>query len=77
MSLLLSIPLGIQYWLYAFGHNISPGAPIALDPFTPYVVGSYQIATYGIVSYLHLGYFVLVGIFVTWYLLNKKSAMGS
>jgi hypothetical protein len=71
-ALLVSVPLGIQYWLYVFGHNISTEAPIALDPFTPYVIGGYQIATFTIVSYLHLGYFVLIGILVAWYIVGRK-----
>jgi hypothetical protein len=73
--LLLSIPLGIQYWLYAFGHNINPDAPIALDPFTPYVVGSYEVANFMIVAYLHVGYFLLVGTFAASYFVNKKRAL--
>lgn len=72
LALLLSVPIGIQYWLYTFGHNINPNAPIALDPFTPYVVGSYVVANFTIVAYLHAGYFLLVGAFAAWYYLNKK-----
>lgn len=73
--LLLSVPLGIQYWLYAFGHNINPDAPIALDPFTPYVIGSYEVATFMIVTYLHAGYFLLIGAFAVSYFVNKKRAL--
>ena len=75
LVLLVSVPLSIQYWLYGFGHNLSSEAPIALDPFTPYVIGSYEVATYMIFSYLHLGYFLLIGIFLSWYLVNRKMAV--
>lgn len=69
---LLVVPLGIQYWLYLFGHNINPDATVALDPFTPYVVGSYQVATFMITSYLHGGYLLLVGTLAASLLLHKK-----
>lgn len=72
LVLLLAAPLGIQYWLYLFGHNINPDATIALDPFTPYVVGNYEVATFKITSYLHEGYFLLVGTFVASLFVRKK-----
>lgn len=72
--LLLSVPLSIQYWLYSFGHNINPDAHLALDPFTPYVVGSYEVANFMIVTYLHVGYFLLIGAFAASYFVNKKWA---
>lgn len=72
--LLLAVPLGIQYWLYIFGHHINPDAPIALEPFTPYVVGSYEVANFMIVTYFHVGYFLLIGSFATSYFVNKMWA---
>lgn len=72
LTLLATVPVGIQYWLYTFGHNLNPDAPIALDPFTPYVFGSYEVATYKIVSYLHAGFFALAAVLAVSYLLERK-----
>lgn len=58
--LLVSLPAYIQYWLYEFGHEIRPGAAIRIEPFTPYALGYFQVANFKVISFFHVGYWVLV-----------------
>ena len=50
------------YKLYVFGHNLDPDAPIKLEPFTPAIFGSKQIANFTTSSYPQLGS-AFIGIF--------------
>ena len=50
------------YKLYVFGHNLDPDAPIKLEPFTPAIFGSKQIANFTTSSYPQLGS-MYIGIF--------------
>jgi hypothetical protein len=43
----------LYYKLYAFGHNLDPRAPVTVEPFTPAVLGSKQIANF--TTHAHLG----------------------
>lgn len=43
------------YKLYVFGHNLDPGAPIKVEPFTPAIFGSKQIANFSTHSFPALG----------------------
>lgn len=43
------------YKLYVFGHNLDPDAPLKLEPFTPAIFGSKQIANFTTESYPQLG----------------------
>lgn len=43
------------YKLYVFGHNLDPDAPIKLEPFTPAIFGTKQIANFTTSSYPQLG----------------------
>lgn len=38
------------YTLYVFGHNLNPDAPFDVDPFTPVVLGTGQVANFTITS---------------------------
>jgi len=38
------------YRLYIFGHNLDPKAPISVDPFTPAIFGTKQIANFTTIS---------------------------
>ncbi|MFW2388307.1 MAG: hypothetical protein ACN4G0_08220 [Polyangiales bacterium] len=49
----------LYYKLYAFGHNLDPRAPVTVEPFTPAVLGSKQIANFTTHAYLGAG---------TWYI---------
>ncbi|HVU33877.1 MAG TPA: hypothetical protein VHE61_10610 [Opitutaceae bacterium] len=50
------------YRLYSYGHNLDPHAPIRIQPFTPVVIGSQQIANFVQSSLPHSGA-VLLGVF--------------
>lgn len=51
------------YRLYVFGHNLSPDAPVQIEPFMPVVIGSKQVANFMIHSWPQAGS-ILLGIFV-------------
>ena len=38
------------YTLYVFGHNLKPDAPFSVEPFTPVVLGTGQVANFTITS---------------------------
>lgn len=48
-----------QWWLYNLGHSIHPGAPIKVEPFTPIVMGSYEIANFRAFNILDVGFWLL------------------
>ena len=69
------------YKLYVFGHNLDPSAPIKVEPFTPAIFGSKQIANFTTHSYPQLGS-LFVGIFATgslviliWHLISGRLAL--
>jgi len=70
------------YKLYVFGHNLDPDAPFKLEPFTPAIFGTKQIANFTTESYPQLGS-VYMGIFFVgvlgvlgWHLIaGRKQAM--
>jgi hypothetical protein len=37
--------------LYGYGHDLDPTAPIRLEPFTPAILGTKQIANFAIASH--------------------------
>lgn len=51
------------YRLYAMGHDLDPKAPVTIEPFTPVIVGTNQIANFTITS-MPRGASVLIGVFV-------------
>jgi hypothetical protein len=38
------------YTLYVFGHNLAPDAPFTVEPFTPVILGTGQVANFTITS---------------------------
>lgn len=42
-------------WLYEYGHNLSPDAPLTMEPFTPNMLGTTQIANFTVTSYPSAG----------------------
>lgn len=69
------------YKLYVFGHNLDPTAPLKVEPFTPAIFGTKQIANFTTTSMPQLGS-LLVGIFATgvvvllaWHLITGRIAM--
>ncbi|HZI14880.1 MAG TPA: hypothetical protein VE153_31210 [Myxococcus sp.] len=51
------------YKLYVFGHDLSPKAPVKVEPFMPVLLGTKQIANFTTASYPLLGSLFL-GLFV-------------
>lgn len=49
----------IQRWLYNFGNNLDPMAPIKVPPFTPPIIGDNQIANFVTHSYFTYGSFLI------------------
>jgi hypothetical protein len=39
------------FMLYTYGHNLDPRAPIRMEPFTPAILGTRQIANFATASY--------------------------
>jgi hypothetical protein len=69
------------YKLYVFGHNLDPSAPLKIEPFTPAIFGTKQIANFSTSSYPQTGS-VLIGIFATgvlvllaWHLIRGRKSM--
>lgn len=70
------------YKLYVFGHNLDPTAPIKVDPFTPAIFGTKQIANFSTSSYPQAGsvfiaiFFVLILGVLAWHLIaGRRQAM--
>lgn len=72
LALLIGLPAYLQWWLYGFGHNLTPGAAIRIEPFVPYVIGPYQIANFKILTYFHAGYWVLALVLLGAYLAERR-----
>ncbi len=47
------------YRLYWYGHNLDPSAPMTIQPFTPLIFGTQQIANFTQSSYPQLGTYLL------------------
>lgn len=50
-------------WLHDFGTNLSPKAPIKIDPFVPPVLGHNQLANFNTNSYLGTGSYLILAAF--------------
>lgn len=45
----------MQHWLYEYGHNLSPDAPLRIQPFTPSVIGSTSVGQFTVTSWPAIG----------------------
>lgn len=58
------LPLGFVadtfYWLYTFGHNLDPRAPIEIDSFTPWMFGHGEIAQFSTFAHPATGFWLSV-----------------
>lgn len=60
------------YRLYTYGHNLDPTAPMNVEPFTPILLGTQQIANFTQSSYPQTSFYLLCGfmvlmIFAIWF----------
>lgn len=46
--------------MYMYGHNLAPGAPVKVAPFTPPLFGYQQIANFEVYSYPRAGTYVML-----------------
>lgn len=46
--------------LYQYGHALSPDAPVKIDPFTPVMLGSNQLANFVTTGYFNVGAVLLI-----------------
>lgn len=60
-----AFPLGLlvdmQYWLYVYGHDLDPTAPMRLEPFTPKVIGSTDVMNFRSENMVASGFWFMVG----------------
>lgn len=64
----LAFPLGflvdLSLWLYHFGHDLNPHAPIRFKPFTPHLIGEGKIGQFATVGVLETGFYLAIASFV-------------
>ena len=48
------------YKMYMYGHELAPGAPVKVPPFTPPIFGYQQIANFEVYSYPRAGTYVML-----------------
>ena len=57
-------PLGmladLQYWLYTYGHDLDPQAPVRVGEFTPKVIGSTQVLNFHSETMVAAGFWCMV-----------------
>lgn len=62
--LVWALPIGmlidIQYWLYDFGHDLNPRAPVKVDPFTPRVIGDTKVVNFDSETWVAAGWWVML-----------------
>lgn len=71
-----------QHWLYEYGHNLSPSAPIDMEPFTPAFLGTTQVANFTVTSWPAAGALLMgfagalgpVALALEWWGRKKKAA---
>ena len=56
--------VSFAYWLYWFGHNLQDYGAFTLKPFMPTVLGDSKIAQFVTHSYPHVGFYLLVLVFI-------------
>ena len=50
------------YKMYSYGHDLMPGAPVKVAPFTPPILGGQQIANFEVYSYPRAGSYALFAV---------------
>jgi hypothetical protein len=41
----------LQHWLFEYGHNLAPNAPLNIEPFTPAFIGTTQVGQFAVSSW--------------------------
>jgi hypothetical protein len=48
----------MYFWLYQYGHNLDPNAPLRIPPFTPPLFGVGTVGQFKTVAELHVGFWL-------------------
>jgi hypothetical protein len=67
IGFLIGFMVDMTYWMYQFGHKLSPEAAVRIKPFTPAVVGFGKIGQFETIAFFSYGFFLAVaatGIFI-------------
>lgn len=62
-------------WMYRFGHELSPDAPVTIDPFTPTLAGTGQIGNFSTIGMPGAGFYMILAAsacVVATYFLRKR-----
>lgn len=64
MALTWSAPVAmlmdLQFWLYRYGHDLNPEAPVRVEPFTPRVVGTTNVIQFQSETMVAAGFWLMV-----------------
>ncbi len=52
------------FWLYSFGNNLDPRAPIRFTPFTPKLIGEGVIGQFATVGTFGIGFYLVIASFI-------------
>jgi copper chaperone NosL len=64
------------YWLYRFGHDLSPDAPVRIKPFTPTFVGPGKIGQFTTMAMFGSGFWIAVaGSLILFYAIRQKQKL--
>ena len=50
----------MYWWMYRFGHELSPSAPVSIEPFTPTLVGKGQIGNFSTIGMPGPGFYMVL-----------------
>jgi copper chaperone NosL len=69
----------MQHWLYEYGHNLAPGAPLRVEPFTPALIGPTSVGQFSVSSWpasgaILMGLAGLMGPLIAWYEWRRAGA---
>src|SRR5579884_226517 len=59
-ALPIGLVLDLQWWLYRYGHNLNPHAPLRMPAFTPHVVGTTKVMNFHNEASFGAGFWLLV-----------------
>ncbi len=67
----------VYYWMYTFGHNLNPDAPVSVAPFTPTLLGPGDVGNFHTEGLPGAGFYLILGAAVAAgcaYLLRHRQA---
>ena len=64
------------FWLYQFGHNLNPAAPVEIAPFTPTIIGTGIIGQFRTFAIPGLGFYACTIAAILLFFIVKKDLKG-